>query len=337
MPSQRDVARAAGLSVATVSMALRDSPLIHRETREAVFAAARRIGYEANPYVGQFMSAMRKKQGKSFKGNLALLWFDEYPEAEQNPDLFRIRKGAIERAEELGYNLAEFRLVEHKPRALEKILRSRGIRGVVVTPSIAAPKKTRLRLPIEGLACVALGSAIWNPVLHSIRLDHFQTMQLALHHARHRFGKGIAALWKSKSDRRADHLIYGSFLAHHPGGPALATRLFLDWQQVKAKPAETLRLFRQHGIEAFVAESDDISSDWLRKAVPERNVVYRNEAQPSRCYGYIDSQFGLMGKWGIDFLASLLQSHEYGPPSQPKTVLIPPRWIPGAGSAFQSG
>lgn len=45
-----DVAKAAGVSEATVSLALNHSPLVKQETRKAVEAAARRLGYTPNPY-----------------------------------------------------------------------------------------------------------------------------------------------------------------------------------------------------------------------------------------------------------------------------------------------
>lgn len=45
-----DVAKAAGVSEATVSLALNHSPFVKQETRKAVEAAARKLGYTPNPY-----------------------------------------------------------------------------------------------------------------------------------------------------------------------------------------------------------------------------------------------------------------------------------------------
>ena len=52
----KDVAERAGLSLATVSYALRQHPKIPVETRERAAAAARELGYRPNPRVASLMA-----------------------------------------------------------------------------------------------------------------------------------------------------------------------------------------------------------------------------------------------------------------------------------------
>lgn len=62
----RTVARAAGVSAATASLALRHDPLIAAETRERVQRCATRLGYRVNPLVSELMGSLRnrrKRQG----------------------------------------------------------------------------------------------------------------------------------------------------------------------------------------------------------------------------------------------------------------------------------
>jgi DNA-binding LacI/PurR family transcriptional regulator len=56
----RDVARRVAVSVSTVSLALRNSPLVSAETRKAVQAAVEELGYRVNPYVAAHMRSRRK-------------------------------------------------------------------------------------------------------------------------------------------------------------------------------------------------------------------------------------------------------------------------------------
>lgn len=54
--SIKDVAKAAGTSVSTVSRALNDHPDVSEETREHVLKTARRLGYERNPFATSLIS-----------------------------------------------------------------------------------------------------------------------------------------------------------------------------------------------------------------------------------------------------------------------------------------
>src|SRR5215217_4588777 len=47
-PTMRDVATTAGVSVMTVSRALRDDPMVLPETRDRVLEAAQQLGYRRN-------------------------------------------------------------------------------------------------------------------------------------------------------------------------------------------------------------------------------------------------------------------------------------------------
>ena len=53
----KHVAAAAGVSVMTVSLALRRAPSIPAATRERVVAAAEQLGYRRNPLVAALMAA----------------------------------------------------------------------------------------------------------------------------------------------------------------------------------------------------------------------------------------------------------------------------------------
>jgi LacI family transcriptional regulator len=58
----RAVARAAGVSLATASLALRGAPSIAVETRERVQRTAARLGYRVNPLISELMGSLRHRR-----------------------------------------------------------------------------------------------------------------------------------------------------------------------------------------------------------------------------------------------------------------------------------
>lgn len=61
--TMRDVAVRAGVTAATVSLALRDSPEISAQTKARVLAAVQELGYRPNPYVQSLMRTRRRGRG----------------------------------------------------------------------------------------------------------------------------------------------------------------------------------------------------------------------------------------------------------------------------------
>jgi len=316
-----------GLSVATVSRALRRDPSVRAETRRAVHETAERLGYARNAYVGEFMSSIRRSQTKNFKGNLGLLWGDRVPDLRTDQRLLQIQAGSRTRAEELGYGLSEFDLSEHKPDAIARILVSRGIRGILIAIPSFSPRKAYLRFEFSKFSNVCLGWGLLRPALHTVRFDYFHAIRMALHHARHSFGSGIAAVWDTKTDLRAHRMAQASFVMHHPAGPSAAMPLFLDSRRLQ--PTATLSLLKKRRVGSLLVEPGVRLPAWLQKEFPpSRRILFRDPGS-KECFGWIDTQNRLLGSWGIDLLTTKLSHHEFGLPEACQIVLVPPAWFPG--------
>jgi len=242
----RDLARATGLSVATISRALRDDPKVSKHTRAHVLSKAKELGYEVNPCVGQMMSSLRRSSVSSYRGNMALIWKNAYPELVTDVRFIQGLTAVRTRAEELGYRIDEFDLAVNKPAALERILFSRGIRGILIFIPSYLGAKERLRMKLDSLACVAMGWGLWHPQLDAVKVDFYQMMYLALHHAQHRFQAGVAAIWDLNMERSAHNASRASFLVHHNGGAAIASELFLPLQGLTE--AHMARIVRKHRV-----------------------------------------------------------------------------------------
>ncbi|MEM1345960.1 MAG: LacI family DNA-binding transcriptional regulator, partial [Pseudomonadota bacterium] len=75
-PTQREIAQSLGLSPATVSLALKDSPMIAAETRALVRAALHEAGYVPNVAAASLRTGRTRIVGVSFH-NIAHQFFAE--------------------------------------------------------------------------------------------------------------------------------------------------------------------------------------------------------------------------------------------------------------------
>jgi len=98
-PTSRDIAELAGVSQATVSRALRDSPLVRADTREKIQKIARDLNY----FVNRNAAGLRTHESKT----LALLLFDETDGTDRKMNLFfwAMLDNITRSAAKLGYDV----------------------------------------------------------------------------------------------------------------------------------------------------------------------------------------------------------------------------------------
>lgn len=325
MLGMRKLAALTGLSVATISRALRGDSSVTEKTRALVLSVAQQSGYEFNPYVGQLMSAMRRRQGESMKGNLALLWYDVFPR-KADWQLKQVQANAIERADELGYCLEEFNLCQYEPGRLLRVMRNRGIRGVLISIPVKSSGKVHLRLRLDEFSCVSLGWSIYSPAFNRVRFDHFEAIRLAMHNAKRQAGSSVAGLIDCRYDRRADGLFRAGFLAHHPGGSVAAKKLFFDLQKLDIKKFR--QEYEKGRFRVLITQARGDLPEELREWLPKENIIYLDEQIKLPCLGVVSYRYDLLGRWGVDLLVSTVQGNEKGVPAIPKTLFVPPQWIP---------
>lgn len=106
-PTSRDIADLAGVSQATVSRALRNSPLVRKETRDRIQAIARELNY----FVNRNAAGLRTHHSNT----IALLLFDDKPDTDSRMNLFlmslldSITRAAAERGYDVLVSLQQLR------------------------------------------------------------------------------------------------------------------------------------------------------------------------------------------------------------------------------------
>lgn len=322
----RRLAAECGLSLATVSRALRGEAEVTAKTRQRVREAADRLGYACNPYVGQMMSGLRRGQREAVQGNLGFLWWDDAPGLDSS-HAGAMRRHALARAAELGYAVSEFSLRQQSPAALVRVMGSRGIRGVLVLSPMTAVGKSHLSVKLDGFACVSIGWSLYSPAFHRVRFDHFQATRLAIHHGKKRFGERLAVVVDTRYDRRSDRSCRAAFLSHHPGGPAAAAKLVFDFPRLDLQKLR--RVYEDGRFAGLIALNEGQLPRALFDWFPREHMIYLDDAGASPCFGRVDLRHDLLGRWAVDQLVGTIQRQETGEPEVPMTIFIPPRWVPG--------
>ena len=166
-PTLHDIAREVGVSVMTVSRALRNAPRVAPETRARVQAVAAALGYEPDPDLARLMHRVRSRKTVRFRAVIAVIREEVPQDNLLGPSYQYVPIEAIrQRALGHGYAVEEFWLGREglTPKRLQKILLARGIEGVIVSPqSLQLPCS---KLDYSPFASVAFGYAMREPALH---------------------------------------------------------------------------------------------------------------------------------------------------------------------------
>jgi len=331
----REVALRAKVSTSTVSLALRNSPLVAAETRGRIRAVAEVLRYKTHPLVAAHMRSRRKPGAGVSAPVLAIVDTQRRRHGWRDNRTFMVRQmlaGAKARAAERGYETREFWL--HEPgmshTRFSEMLRARGIHGLLLGPS--SDLQLELALEWEWFSVVRLGSARVTPALHRVVVDHYHAGMLAAQRAHAAgFRRPILSVREAFSvahDRRLEggfEMIWRN-LPGIQAIPKTETDRVLD--------AATLnRWMREHRPDVIIDAEERQVLDLLKTGgwrVPEDVGVI------SLCVDRLGGpltgcvQNGEALGWaGIDQLISLIERNETGVPLEPVTLATNVTWNDG--------
>jgi LacI family transcriptional regulator len=333
-PTLKTIARAIGVSVNTVSLALRNSPRISAKTRERVANEAQRQGYHPNPYVSTLMQTVRKSRQLPKSASLAFVGEFKIEYCEQvHPYMYRFFHGAWKRAEEQGYSV-NFLVHGDRPeerKQVNRIIRSRGIQGVLAT--WISPERPPLDLEWEHFSSVVIGFGKTTAEVDRVENDQLHGTELAV--------ERLAA-----SGHHRIGLVFGWHEAHRPlferysmafrqalfrlGIPADGAVLCPEKYSI-GKLRKWLKRFRPDGVLSIHSQRmRDLESSGLR--VPEdvsfvcldltdkdiqagiSGIRYRNEQ---------------VGETACNLLIGMIQRNFRGAPHPPTLTTLPGYWVDG--------
>lgn len=321
-----EVAKASGFSIGTVSLALRNSPLLLEETKKAIVTSAEKLGYHPNPRVSALMAHIRRSRKVHQGERLAFVWL-EATEEETRAGLFvEYFNGAKARAEQLGYALEPFRLNTPKMTAerLERILVARGIVGVVFSPMLHAAH-FELKWNWQNFAAAVIGNASCDPDLHRAGFNHYLAIRGLLQQIAGKGHKAPAAVFSREADERAKHALSAAFIANHPAGSAkAAARIFF----VERTPSELSRPWLTRcRADALITHADYYRS-WQKtthaRTLPEVYLIDATFDGPN-CAG-IDQGEAVIAASAVDLVVAQLLRNERGAPPDAQALLFAGHW-----------
>lgn len=331
-PSQRDIAKAAKVTQATVSLALSNHPRVSPEMRTRIQAIAKKIGYEVDPYLAGLSAYKKQRRPASFQATLG--WISNFPPQGRKwktiTTFVHYFEAAAQRASELGYKLEELDLAAPgmTPARMARILRTRNIPGLLFAPQPLP--LTRLDFPFERFACATFGYTLVSPRLHTVTHHHFRTTETLIKTLRAHGYRRIGFALEADNDRRIERIPSSAFLS--------AQR---DWPREECVPLLSLDdLNRESFLEWFdqyrpdvVVTLWDLVYPWLIEAgvrVPEDvGLALLSVRKRDGFFAGMWENPELVGARAAELVVNLVQHGERGVPETPSYLLIEGKWLPG--------
>lgn len=328
----RDIAARAGVHFSSVSLALRNSSKIRPGLREKIQRIARELGYVPDPVLNALNVYRQSRKPTRFQSTVA--WINNWPVKDE---LRRIRsfadyfQGAAERGGQLGYQLEDFWMHEPgmTPAAAVSILRSRGVRGLLIAPQPFA--HTALELDFADFSALAFGYSLQPARLHIVTNHQFQSVVLAVHELQALGYRRIGLCLKEDWDEKVNN--------HYLGGLLFAQHRMPSRQRVppllsKESDRESFAAwFKRHRPDAVIAIDRALRS-WIESlglGVPADVGVANLNAIPGDPWlTGVHQNDRLIGATAMDFLASMIGRNERGVPAIPIRTLVEGVWHPGA-------
>lgn len=347
--TQSDVARTAGVHNTTVSLALRNSPLIPDTTRQRIQEVARALGYCPDPAL-QALVAYRNTRRKPINGETIAYvtnWETQWGWSDL-PAHATHYAAAKRKAAELGYHLDHVWMGEPgmNLHRLDSVLLHRGIRGVLFAASRTTCEDLT-ELTWSRLTAVRIGCFPHAPAVNHVAVDPVGVMRLAMQHVLYAGYRRIGLVMPHRWDKLTDQVWSAAFHAEQyrchlrEKLPILPLQSPVDEQaggvisshDAANDAASLLRWCRQYRPEVVLGPSPAILEHIRRSGfqVPA-DFAYADLLlhEPRRDIAGVWVDCQRIGELAVEMLAAQLQRNALGLPGVATTTSVGGVWCDGA-------
>jgi len=322
----RDIAKAAEVSLATVSYALRDHEKIPKATRKRIQALSLSLGYRPDPSLA--VLGARRWGGRTGLNGLMMTVIAP-PRQQWTTYQERCFAGSQEQADRLGYRLQHFAVEDFSsPAEMGAVLERRSCGGVILR---RIQQESQLHgFPFERFAIVACGHGAVDPRCHIVMPHHHHNFMAVWRRMRRHGVRRIGVV-----------LLEGDALAELPrfytGAMLQAQEELPARQRIPAfvcsayDRARFSTWLNRHRPEAIIGCVDRVWT-WLSNARLGRMPLFasleKGDPGDGRLAG-IDLRPQLMGSAAVDQLDRAIKANERGLPEIRQIIQIESPWCPG--------
>lgn len=335
LPSQNDIARAVGVSVMTVSRALRGEPRVAAATRGRILAAAAELGYRPDPDLARLMQRIRSRKEIRIRAVIAVIreWVPQdhlLGSSYQYVPIEAIR----ERARGHGYEVEEFWLGREglTPKRLGQILQARGIEAVIVSPQ--SKRLLCAEIDYAPFAAATFGYAMREPALHMCAGNMTLGMQAASEALSERGYRRIGVAVTEWIVNRSQ-FGYSGGLFHFQQSLASSDRvplLLLPHNRIERGFGPFSSWMKAHRPDVVISFDTHVPG-WLGRLglrVPEDVGFVVHDWTPAMAgFAGIHQRRDHLAAAAVDLVVTQLSQHERGVPKVARQIMVPPEWVPG--------
>lgn len=328
-PTQLDVAKKAGLSRPTVSLALSGSPTISAKTRAYVRQVADSLGYQPDPMLSALSRYRNSNKTKDYRETLAWISFSPktVPWHSITP-YAAYYKGARQRAADLGFDIEAFDLQQQRlsPKRLAGILKARGIRGLLICPPTR--QDAACEFPVDDYCFVTFGYSVQSPAMHRVTSSHYRATKTVFDQLIERGHRRIGFVGSSQVNIKTQDLCLSAYLSACHGhelesiptliDDPISPKAFAEWHRRHQPDAIIITspfwpLVKESGI--AIPAKLSVVSPMVPRHFPELTGVMEKSEE--------------IGVAAVDTLLQLIQHDARGIPKDPRNILLEGEWNEG--------
>lgn len=326
----RQLAKAAGVSVAAASFAFNNKPGVSDQVRRHILEVAAKLGYERDAKMVELMAHIANRRQRSDHDTLALITRHGRARVwEVNPSVKAFWVGAGKRAKELGYHLEEFRYDEPglSPTRLRSILRSRNIQGLLFSMHPQVGSDLRLDFDFTGFAGAMSGICFTEPEIDCVLPDHFNNVVLCMQRAYDLGYRRPLLAFPAGATKRTLHRMEGAyyyFAQQHPDLDRLPIYAADDYQL-----SALLGQIDQHRPDVVICTHGEWGKEIGRRVPAEFGWISLNWTPGEDRLAGLDRLLEAQAGFVVDLVVAQIHRGESGVHAHRKQVLVTGSFVDG--------